>query len=462
MALLQYKDPRASVLYGSGNANFTTQQIKDFINTPGKTPDDVLNAALANNISVNQIQQAMGNNWNYTSDNVNKFLDSKGISRDTYTVDSGASTPKPTLPLPAAVSSTPVSYKPITIGQNETVAGQLDGILDPNSPLMTQAQRYGKEYANRRGLLNSSIGISAAEDSMIKNALPIASQDASTYFDAQKTNSIQDLNANMFNSDQSLRAGMFNTEVGRDLYLNEQNLNKDLEIANLDATTRNAIAALQARSTETGIMGDLSRTYMDLYAKVTADPNLSPDAKREALTNLFGQYQSSIGLMDTFQASAKNLASAFGTNSNVPQGATSNDFGSSGSPISGTVTQRDDGAKATTGADGSIGTWGSVVPKESGNGYKLTVLAGTRPTTYDSSDYQLQPSEVSNIRAFEAVTGVAIDMDDVVPEELIRELERLNHSNLDAGMFVPVPVPGSKRADNLMFSIYAAALPKYQ
>ncbi len=35
--------------------------------------------------------------------------------------------------------------------------------------------------ANSRGLLNSSIAVGAARDAVLKNALPIAQQDAQTY-----------------------------------------------------------------------------------------------------------------------------------------------------------------------------------------------------------------------------------------------------------------------------------------
>lgn len=62
-----------------------------------------------------------------------------------------------------------------------TVQGQLGTVMDANSPLMQQAKTQGLQMANERGLLNSSIAQSAAQDSMYKAALPIASADASMY-----------------------------------------------------------------------------------------------------------------------------------------------------------------------------------------------------------------------------------------------------------------------------------------
>lgn len=69
-----------------------------------------------------------------------------------------------------------------------TVAGQLGSILDKDSPLMQKAATTGQQYANKRGLLNSSIGAGATQSAMMDYAMPIAQQDASTYskFEGQK------------------------------------------------------------------------------------------------------------------------------------------------------------------------------------------------------------------------------------------------------------------------------------
>ncbi|MAX33840.1 MAG: hypothetical protein CME72_12335 [Halomonadaceae bacterium] len=59
-----------------------------------------------------------------------------------------------------------------------TVQGQLTDMLGSNSALMKQSETYGKQQANKRGLLNSSMGVGASQNAMIQNATPIAQQDA--------------------------------------------------------------------------------------------------------------------------------------------------------------------------------------------------------------------------------------------------------------------------------------------
>jgi hypothetical protein len=82
----------------------------------------------------------------------------------------------------------------------DTVAGQLNTLLDSNSPYITQARNRSQVQANSRGLINSSIAAGAGEEAAIGAALPIASQDADTY---NRTR--------LANYDVSTRAGEFNT-----------------------------------------------------------------------------------------------------------------------------------------------------------------------------------------------------------------------------------------------------------
>lgn len=72
--------------------------------------------------------------------------------------------------------------------QKQTVQGQLDTILSKDSPLMQKAKASGNQYANSRGLINSSMAAGAAQSAMMDYAMPIASQDAGTYnnFASQK------------------------------------------------------------------------------------------------------------------------------------------------------------------------------------------------------------------------------------------------------------------------------------
>lgn len=60
----------------------------------------------------------------------------------------------------------------------DSVQGQLGSMLQSDSPLMKRAETKGKQFANSRGLLNSSMAAGAAQGAMIDAAMPAAQQDA--------------------------------------------------------------------------------------------------------------------------------------------------------------------------------------------------------------------------------------------------------------------------------------------
>ncbi|GAA4108905.1 hypothetical protein ACFFTN_01490 [Aminobacter aganoensis] len=65
---------------------------------------------------------------------------------------------------------------------NDSVADKVTALSSQDSKLNQMARTEGLKSANRRGLLNSSMAVGAAQDAVIKNVLPIASQDASQDF----------------------------------------------------------------------------------------------------------------------------------------------------------------------------------------------------------------------------------------------------------------------------------------
>lgn len=385
MALLTgaYKNPQANILYGAGsNKKFTPDQIKGFINTPGRTDDEVLGRALAEGVNVDEISQAMAGNPNYTPDKINKYLEGKGITQE-------MNDPVPVAPVVSAPPS--VNAKPIVVGVKETMSGQMKDLLEnPNNPLNVQAQTFANQQSNKRGLLNSSIAVSAAQDAMMKNAQPIASQDASTNYDAKKTNVGNDLTAGMFNSDLGARVGMFNAGTQKDMAINTQNRQMDLAIANMDADNKMAIARVQAAANDSGIMGDLGKTMMSLYQQTAENLDLSPEVKSQVFNTLKTQFEQISSLLPSFESIGKKIS--FGSAST--SGGTSYDEQPAG------------GGLLTSGAGVGLGE----APKLKGNIEKVNILG-----------YKPEPHTLASVAAYERATGSKVDKSLVVPEQLVED-----------------------------------------
>ena len=71
---------------------------------------------------------------------------------------------------------------------NELVNNQLNALLQSNSAYMRNAELRGRELANNRGLLNSSIAAGNAQRASLEAAMPIAQADAQVYRDANDQN----------------------------------------------------------------------------------------------------------------------------------------------------------------------------------------------------------------------------------------------------------------------------------
>ncbi len=90
---------------------------------------------------------------------------------------------RPDIAAPEAVKATASTYAPTTrtVGSNELVENRLTGLLAKDNPYMQRAETKGLQFANNRGLLNSSVAAQASQAAAIDAALPIAQQDAGTY-----------------------------------------------------------------------------------------------------------------------------------------------------------------------------------------------------------------------------------------------------------------------------------------
>lgn len=427
-----YVDPRASILYGGGNDKITDDEIRAYIKTPGVTDKDIMAKALANNVSAAQVSRAMMDNPDFAQPNVDKYLSDQGVSKE-------QTAPQYNVPQ-AAAAPAPVTFKPITVGTNDTVQGQLGSILsDPNNPLMVQASTAGKQYANKRGMLDSSIGAGAAESAMISAATPIAQQDASTNFTAKQQNSQGALSADTFNADTQSRTNMFNTGAAKDIYT-----------ANMDTNNKLAIANIQAMANDSGIMGDLGKAGLAAYTQIISDPNMTPEVKAASVNKVDEYVRGYTSLLSSIEMRSKGLTFGDSKQANVSMAT-----GDVGAAINTTATP--DSSKYAGSAANKLG-------------------------------YQVEPATLASVLAYEKATGEKIDRGRVAPEALVMDIKNLGQmpsaytsqegvnkttnsrsydipallkqygassiGDLFNKMFVAAQPPGTMRADNPMFYVY--------
>jgi hypothetical protein len=177
-----------------------------------------------------------------------------------------------------------------TIGST-SVAGNLNAILASDSPLMQRARTAGLQFANKRGLLNSSIAGEAAQNAMIDAALPIASQDAD--ISNQQTMQQRDIQLQQWlqRSDADLRRALQDGELGNQRW-----------IATLDADTRKQIADLQVGTADREKIGAMiasaQSNYTSQYEAILNNTSIPADERANNLAHIRNLMNSSISLIE--------------------------------------------------------------------------------------------------------------------------------------------------------------------
>lgn len=162
---------------------------------------------------------------------------------------------------------------------DQTVQGQTANIIAQDSPLMQLASTQGAQQAASRGLLNSSIGIGAAQDAVYKAATPIASADATQAarvagYNVDTQNKANEFNAtNQFNREQQASNNAYDMQK---TLVNNQN-SKEMQTQN--------------------IYSGLADNYAKSIVAINQDPNMTQKAKTYAISQLYDAHKANLTIL---------------------------------------------------------------------------------------------------------------------------------------------------------------------
>lgn len=199
---------------------------------------------------------------------------------------------------------------------NQTVSGLLAKYTDPNSALNQQAAADSLQASNARGLVNSSLAVTGAQDAVLRTAMPAATADAATYAKAGGYNADQANVANQLQYTQGNSVGMaaannatalaqsniaantsrYGTDVGATTskYTTDTNAQTTLGTANIAATTQRYTTDTNAQSAVT-------------VAKLNIDAQASLNAERDKNQALLQTSSAAASAYNTFANSLLNI-----------------------------------------------------------------------------------------------------------------------------------------------------------
>jgi hypothetical protein len=176
--------------------------------------------------------------------------------------------------------TTAAQYTPqlSTVDANkETTAGQLQGIIAEDSPLMQQARAQAKQGMAQRGLINSSMSQGAGVAAMLEKATPIATADAAAYGNRALANQNATNTGGQFNASQQNQFGL---QTGQQTFAATQ-AEKDRAQQTALQTGQQTFAASQNT-----IQNDFNARQAELVRQGQSDLQAKQLATTEALAKL--------------------------------------------------------------------------------------------------------------------------------------------------------------------------------
>lgn len=175
------------------------------------------------------------------------------------------------------------------------VENRLEGILASDSPLMQRAQTEGMQYANSRGLLNSTMAAGAAQGAMIDRAMPIAQQDAQFVGDLNKMG----LGHNL---DLSKMGLAYEQDIQKMSHGHNLGLAASEFTSKLDHDSRAQLMQMEAQYARLlqydNNAADAYKSMIGAIGMTNTNPNLSPEQQREATQQFISMQNSHLNFLN--------------------------------------------------------------------------------------------------------------------------------------------------------------------
>jgi len=170
-----------------------------------------------------------------------------------------------------------------------TVSGQANNIISQGGPLMQQAATQGNQQAASRGLLNSSMGIQAAQNAVLQNAGQLAQGDVNalnqaSQFNAQAQNQTLAQNTanqqatNQFNTQQGNAMSTWNLGQQNEATMKTLDANNKESLMNIEANYK---TLMQANSSASGMYEQMLKNMSDIQG----NKDMTADTKASAIQN---------------------------------------------------------------------------------------------------------------------------------------------------------------------------------
>lgn len=209
--------------------------------------------------------------------------------------------------------------------ENADVGQHLTGLLDKNNPLMQQAGTQGAQAANRRGLMNSSMGVQAGQTSRVSAALPMAQQQASQAHQANQLGRQLQTQHVMDRENREFVGGQAGLDRAHQQTMQQADLNLREMLSNLDREAQERIATMNVAASErqasAGLAASFEGSYAAMVASIMENPDIPADVRQTYIEHAGRIRDSNLRLVEQFYGITLDwgaVPGASGSGSNTP------------------------------------------------------------------------------------------------------------------------------------------------
>lgn len=206
--------------------------------------------------------------------------------------DSGTQPPRGSVPDAQQADASQSAVQQRSVDDPQLVQSQITNILNGENPYIRRARERAMETANSRGVLNSSIAANAGEAAAIDAAMPIAQQDAKSYFDTAQDNMSATNAANLQDAQGRTEVSISNADSQNKLIGADQDFRNDTRVntqkAQIAEDKAHLDANLDTEAREHKLQ--LEKNFTRFDAKVSADLAKVNQAYKVELESLKSEY----------------------------------------------------------------------------------------------------------------------------------------------------------------------------
>lgn len=200
------------------------------------------------------------------------------------------------------------------------LSDQVQKVTDPNSPIMQRAVAAANEESNSKGLLNSSMGVGAAQNAVLNAAVPIATGD----INAMNT-------AGLATQQQKSQASLSNAQQANAMQTAQAQLTSQANLQNAQAKNAQIMAVLgQENQVQLAGLNNQYQSFLNtnqnastLYnntlaqiGNIQANPNIDAATKSAQIQQMMIYLNSGLSMMSA--VSGLNLSAGLNFNTATP------------------------------------------------------------------------------------------------------------------------------------------------